>query len=256
MSGKRNAWGAVLALALATAALSCGASNAAPDEDLVKQVQALTQRLEALEREVAALKSRPAAPPVNAQLEEEATGALAEINRLVESGNLTEAKAKLGPFQTKYASTRAGQSAGRLVQELSVVGKESPKDWGIEKWFQGESAVNFNASKGATLVVFWETWCPHCRREVPKLQQVYDTYKPQGLQLIGLTKITKSSTEQEVTSFIAENKVSYPIAKENGATSTYFAVSGIPAAAVVKGGQIVWRGHPGRITDEMIKGWL
>ncbi len=255
MSGNRNAWGAVFALALATAALSCGASNAA-DEDLVKQVQALTQRIEALEREVTALKSRPAAvPQANAQLEQEAQTALAEINRLVETGSVLEAKGKLGEFQTKYAATRAGQSAGRLVQELAVVGKESPKDWGIEKWFQGEQAINLNA-KGATLVVFWETWCPHCRREVPKLQQVYDTYKTKGLQLVGLTKLSKSSTEQDVTSFISENKVSYPMAKENGQSSSYFAVSGIPAAAVVKGGQIVWRGHPGRITDEMIKGWL
>jgi hypothetical protein len=38
--------------------------------------------------------------------------------------------------------------------------------------------------------------------------------------------------------------------------STYFGVRGIPAAAVVKDGQIVWRGHPARITEDMLKGWL
>jgi outer membrane murein-binding lipoprotein Lpp len=97
MSGKRNTWGVVLALALAGAALSCGASNAGPDADLAEQVQALTKRIEALEREVASLKSRGAAP--SAQLEQEAQSALTEITRLVGAGNVTEAKAKLGDFQ-------------------------------------------------------------------------------------------------------------------------------------------------------------
>ena len=45
-------------------------------------------------------------------------------------------------------------------------------------------------------------------------------------------------------------------AKENGDLSKHFNVSGIPAAAVVKGGKIVWRGHPGRLSDDMINGWL
>ena len=142
-----------------------------------------------------------------------------------------------------------------MVQELGVIGKDAPSDWGIEKWFQGESDIDL-ASDDTTLVVFWESWCPHCRREVPKMQQMYETYKPKGLQLVGLTKITKSSTEEIVESFITENKVSYPKAKENGQMSTYFGVRGIPAAAVVKDGKVVWRGHPANITEDMLKGWL
>ncbi len=43
---------------------------------------------------------------------------------------------------------------------------------------------------------------------------------------------------------------------ETGKLTEYFNVSGIPAAAVVKDGKIVWRGHPIRLTDEMLKNWL
>ena len=42
----------------------------------------------------------------------------------------------------------------------------------------------------------------------------------------------------------------------NEGLAQYFAVSGIPAAAVVKNGKVVWRGHPARINDEMLKGWM
>ena len=76
--------------------------------------------------------------------------------------------------------------------------------------------------------------------------------------MVGLTKITKSATEEKVTSFIDEQKVTYPMAKEggNGAASKAFNVSGIPAAAVVKDGKIVWRGHPGRLSNELLDTFL
>jgi hypothetical protein len=73
---------------------------------------------------------------------------------------------------------------------------------------------------------------------------------------VGVTRLTKNSTEETVKSFIAENSVSYPMAQENGELADYFGVRGIPAAAVVKNGKVVWRGHPARINDEMLKGWL
>ena len=50
--------------------------------------------------------------------------------------------------------------------------------------------------------------------------------------------------------------VSYPMAKETGDLASYFNVKGIPAAAVVKGGKIIWRGHPQRLNDEMLAGWM
>jgi len=57
--------------------------------------------------------------------------------------------------------------------------------------------------------------------------------------VIGLTRITKSATEEKVQAFIEEKKVEYPMAKEDGSVSRYFNVSGIPAAAVIKDGKVV-----------------
>jgi thiol-disulfide isomerase/thioredoxin len=104
--------------------------------------------------------------------------------------------------------------------------------------------------------VFWELWCPHCRREVPRIQQLHDKFSPKGFQIVGLTKMTRGKTEKEIMDFLAEQKVNYPSAKENGDLSSYFAVSGIPAAVVLKDGKVVWRGHPARINDGMIEAWL
>ena len=73
--------------------------------------------------------------------------------------------------------------------------------------------------------------------------------------MVGLTKLSRSSTEEKVLEFIKDNNVSYPTAKEDGERSKHFNVSGIPAAAVVKDGKVIWRGHL-VMTDTMIDGWL
>ena len=187
--------------------------------------------------------------------EEAAQKLYAEITELVKAGSLTEAKAKVEILTTKYSSTKTARRAKKVAAELEVIGKPAPTALTIEKWYQGESEVNIASGK-PTLVVFWEEWCPHCKREVPNLNETYGKYKGQGLQVVGLTKITRKSTEESVTAFISEKEVAYPMAKETGDMSSYFNVSGIPAAAVVKDGTIVWRGHPARLTDEMIQGWL
>ena len=59
--------------------------------------------------------------------------------------------------------------------------------------------------------------------------------------MVGLTKLTRGKSKEEAMSFLQEKNVTYPVAKESGDLSKHFNVSGIPAAAVVKDGTIVWR---------------
>jgi len=106
------------------------------------------------------------------------------------------------------------------------------------------------------VVVFWEEWCPHCRDEMPKLQQLYAAHKADGLQVLGITKVTQTATDEKVRAYLDQNRIQFPVAKETGIPSDYFNVKGIPAAAIVKGGKIVWRGHPIRLTEEIVKRWL
>lgn len=224
------------------------------------RVQTLEDRVAELEGKVEDLASRPATATAAADgadpaAEEAAQKLYAEVTELVKSGSLNEAKAKVEILTTKYASTKTARRAKKIAAELEVIGKPAPAALSIEKWYQGEDEVSIASGK-PTLVVFWEEWCPHCKREVPNLNETYGKYKGQGLQVVGLTKITRKSTEESVTAFITEKEVQYPMAKETGDMSSYFNVSGIPAAAVVKDGSIVWRGHPARLTDEMIQGWL
>ena len=209
----------------------------------------LAQRLTAIERKIA--QGGAAGPRVDPQAE----AAYAEVSKLMAAGDYEQAKTKMAAFMKDYGDTSTAKKARRTYQELSVIGNTAPAEWKIEKWYQGEGEIDFGSGK-TTLLVFWEEWCPHCKREVPKMQALYSGLKDDGLQVVGLTKITRSSTEEKVTSFIAEKEIAYPVAKETGELSQYFNVSGIPAAAVLKDGKVVWRGHPAQLNEAKLKGWL
>ena len=40
--------------------------------------------------------------------------------------------------------------------------------------------------KQPLVVNFWGTWCPPCRAELPDLIRLYDEYKPQGVEIVGI----------------------------------------------------------------------
>jgi thiol-disulfide isomerase/thioredoxin len=234
-------------------------------EELEKKVAELTRRVEALERQQqsarsattqAASRPRPQATGAAANVgREEALALYHKIDGLVATGNLQQAQRELTAYNEKYAGTNAAGWTRSLSRELAVVGKETPTDWNIEKWYQGESEITLDGTR-PTLLVFWESWCPHCRNEMPKMQEVYDRYKDDGLQVLGVTRITQTATEESVKSFIADNDITFPMAKETGDLATYFNVKGIPAAAVVEQGKILWRGHPIRLTEELLDIWF
>jgi len=236
-----------------------GFSQEASSGDLNSKVEALSEKVEKLEsvlvKRLLDVEQKVAAMGNKENLEKEALKSLQEISVLIKKGKFDSATKNMEIFRKKYASTSAAKRAVKLQQILAVIGKDAPSEWSIEKWFQGESDVALDG-KTPTLLVFWEIWCPHCKREVPKIQNFYANYKDKGLQIVGMTKVNRSATEEGVQKFIEEEGIQYPIAKENGNLSKYFNVTGVPAAAVVRNGEIVWRGHPASISEDLIKTWL
>ena len=241
------------------ALLGIAALSACADPALEKRVADLETQVKDLSAKVEEVKTRGpgpggpgAAPDVNPEREQAASELFRLANEASEAGNYDVAKAKLGELAAQYGDTRASKRAGRLAAELAVVGIDAGEIT-TEKWYTKQASMNDGK---ATFIVFWESWCPHCQEEVPKLEATYNKYNGKGLNVVALTKVTRTSTDDKDNEFIATNKLPFPVGKESGDMSSRFGVQGIPAAAVVKDGKVVWRGHPARVTDAMIEGWI
>ena len=148
------------------------------------EIKTLQEKVNALEKKVDRLehnfnqrfltieKKTPQAQKPDIELEKTANQALTDIKTLISNEQIALAKAKLADFFKKYGSTRVARSARKLSKELSVIGMDVPKKWDIETWFQEKDEIDLE-KQNTMLLLFWETWCPHCRRELPKLENTY-----------------------------------------------------------------------------------
>jgi len=130
--------------------------------------------------------------------------------------------------------------------------KEAPAELGIEEWYQGGTTPQGGATD---VVLFFETWCPYSQQVMERMQRIHVENKDRGLNVIGLTQLSRSSTEEGLREYIDYNRLTFPIARENGSASEALnTASGVPAVAVVRGGNVLWKSHPNQLTDAVIAG--
>lgn len=166
-------------LALTLALLGCAQKT---------DVDALTARVVALEEKVVTLEKRPAGPAGQVAadpVKEEAAGVLMkEASELLKVNDYAAAKPKLEQLIKDYGDTKAGKAADRQYKEVGLIGTPAAA---IEaaSWYQGKG--DYSAAP-VTLMVFWEIWCPHCKKEMPELAEREAELKKKGIQIVGFTK--------------------------------------------------------------------
>nr|WP_320011053.1 TlpA disulfide reductase family protein [uncultured Desulfobulbus sp.] len=78
------------------------------------------------------------------------------------------------------------------------------------------------------LLVFWASWCPSCRAEVPKINSQFEKYKGQGLEVIGVNVGYNDSVER-AQKFAQKYKMAYPSYFDtNGQVTAKYSLIGVP----------------------------
>ncbi len=73
--------------------------------------------------------------------------------------------------------------------------------------FEWDESVFANAE--ITMINFWEPWCSPCVSEMPDLEKLYENYKDQGFQIIGV--YSEPDMEYQVDQILKDCHTSYPV---------------------------------------------
>lgn len=78
------------------------------------------------------------------------------------------------------------KSTAESIQRLSI-GATPPNISMAALNGQSVDLMKIAASKKYTLVMFWSSWCEHCKGEAPEVKQCYEQWKNKGFELIGVS---------------------------------------------------------------------
>ncbi len=105
---------------------------------------------------------------------------------------------------------------------------------------------------GATMLVFFATWCPHCNNEAPIISELEDRYDDLNVVMVGIDGEDDAGT---VRQFVERYDITSPAVYVPSLGGQY-QVSGYPTTYVLDENNEVVGAHSGEAPREVYEGWI
>lgn len=111
-------------------------------------------------------------------------------------------------FLIALAATVVGLTASARAAD---VGKRI--DWADVELLDGRVLPARELRGRVVVVEFWASWCPFCKRQNPLLQQLYDSHRGRGLDVLTFSIDTEPA---KARAYVAEHAYTFPAAMMAG----------------------------------------
>lgn len=122
-------------------------------------------------------------------------------------------------------------------------------DFNLKDLYGNNVRLSDYKGRNPVLLVFSTTWCPHCRSQVPLINDIYSKYKSKGLVVF---HVDIEEPADRIISFVKKYEVTYPVILDTDAkVSKLYRVVGVPTNILIaKDGSIVC--NPCRSVEKVV----
>jgi len=100
---------------------------------------------------------------------------------------------------------------------------------------------------------FWATWCKPCEREMPYIENQYQQFKDQGVQVLA---IDSGESELAVNRFIERKGMTFPVLIDEGPVQAAYGINPLPITFLIdKEGNVV-KSHTGELSEEKVREFM
>ena len=116
-----------------------------------------------------------------------------------------------------------------------------------------DSTINLSSFKGSVVLLnFWATWCGPCIAEIPEFNDLYNKYKMEGFEILG---VSVSDNYRQLEKFTKKIDVQYKLLfgtsdDMSSVMQDYGNVYSVPISFLINRDGLVVRGYPGAILGE------
>lgn len=137
-------------------------------------------------------------------------------------------------------------------RKVAAVGEEAPNF--VLKDLEGnEYKLSDYRGKGVFLN-FWGTWCEPCKDEMPYMENQYQKYKDEGVEIIA---INVGETKIAIENFAKQYNLSFPIViDESGEVQKAYGIFPLPATYLINSDGIIVDYIETTMTEEMVQQYM